>query len=183
MHSDEFRLPPSLILLRRAFLKGVLAAAPGALDSQLFGAAGRPDYRGPNVIIVRFGGGVRRLETIDPKGTTYAPFLRNTLAKEGTLFPKMEIDSFQDINTSHGEDRGDEEFYNFSNHRAFGANFKSNTLSLRRFKTFLLRRQVAEKKFKERELAEKQKGPRANGVGGCRPVYGKFEIHQEGFRA
>lgn len=71
----------------------------------------------------------------------------------------MEIDSFQDINTSHGEDRGDEEFYNFSNHRAFGANFKSNTLSLRRFKTFLLRCQIAEKKIQGTRTRRKAKRP------------------------
>lgn len=223
MNDDDLKPSPSLVLPRRTFIKGVLAGAgamaltPAGLQTRLLGAAARPDYRGPNVIIVRFGGGVRRLETIDPKGATYAPFLRNTLAKEGTLFPKMEIDNFQDINTSHGEgtlyiltgkyekfrdigqtrpelgkkflgtrfeatvptvfeylrktynvpdqqtlivngeDRGDEEFYNFSNHHAFGANFKSNTLSLRRFKTFLLRRQIAEKKIHGRDLAEKQK--------------------------
>ena len=224
MNTDDLKLPrPGLVLPRRTFLKGVLAGAgalavaPDALHSQLLADTTRPDYRGPNVIVVRFGGGVRRLETIDPKGTTYAPFLRNTLAKEGTLFPKMEIDNFQDINTSHGEgtlyiltgkyekfrdigqmhpemgkkflgtrfessaptvfeylrkaynvpdhqtlivngeDRGDEEFYNFSNHHAFGANFKSNTLSLRRFKTFLLRRQIAEGKFTGQELSQKQK--------------------------
>jgi hypothetical protein len=36
-------------------------------------------YPGPNVILVRFGGGVRRAETIEEAGT-YAPYLRHVLA-------------------------------------------------------------------------------------------------------
>src|SRR5262249_46568255 len=62
-------------------------------------------YRGPNVIIVRFGGGARRRETIDPQ-FTYAPFLCRDLAKRGTLFPQMQIDSFTPmvgVDTSHGQ--------------------------------------------------------------------------------
>jgi hypothetical protein len=65
-------------------------------------AAALPDYRGPNVIVVRFGGGVRRRETID-LDRTYSPFVRKELAKRGTLFTRMEISQFEDINTSHGE--------------------------------------------------------------------------------
>src|ERR1051325_5482350 len=200
---------------RRHFLKSValsVAAAPWAMANS--SAVQLPDYRGPNVIIVRFGGGVRRRETIDPQHS-YCRFFLNELVPRGTFYPQMTIDQFQDINTSHGEgtlyiatgkyekfkgvgakigdkkfldarfeasvptvfeylraaynvpehqtlivnseDRGDEEFYNFSNHHLFGAQFKSNTLSLRRFKTFLLRRQIAEGKFHDKELHEKQK--------------------------
>src|SRR5258706_11648870 len=102
-----------LALPRRAFLKS-LVAGTGALtvgpDLALLAAEGhspsetteKPDYRGPNVIIVRFGGGVRRRESIDPDHT-YAPFLCHEFAKRGTLYKRMDIDFFQDINTSHGE--------------------------------------------------------------------------------
>jgi hypothetical protein len=57
----------------------------------------------------------------------------------------------------NGEDRGDEEFYNFSNHHLFGARYRSNTLSLRRYKTFLLRRQIAAGRWTDKELVRKQK--------------------------
>ena len=42
----------------------------------------------------------------------------------------------------NGEDRTDEEFYSFSNHHLFGASYRSETLSLFRFKTYLLRQQI-----------------------------------------
>jgi hypothetical protein len=167
----------------------------------------RPDYRGPNVIIVRFGGGVRRRETILPD-STYAPYVCKQLAQRGTLFNRMEISQFADINTSHGEgtlyilsgkyekfhdvtgrflgarfeskvptlfeylrgafaipehqtlivngeDRTDEEFYSFSNHHLFGAEFRSDVLSLYRFKVYLLRQQIASGAFAGKELAAK----------------------------
>ncbi len=60
------------------------------------------DYSGPNVVIIRFGGGVRRRETIDPVHT-FCPYTLKKLAPRGTLFPQMKIDDFEDINTSHGE--------------------------------------------------------------------------------
>ncbi|MFV1991142.1 MAG: aldo/keto reductase, partial [Acidimicrobiales bacterium] len=44
----------------------------------------------------------------------------------------------------NGEDRTDEEFYTFSNHHLFGADFRSNVLSLYRYKTYLLRQQIRE---------------------------------------
>ena len=62
----------------------------------------KPDYKGPRVILIRFGGGVRRRETIVPEHT-YAPFLRHVLTKGGTLFTNMEIDLLEGVNTSHGE--------------------------------------------------------------------------------
>jgi len=88
---------------RRVFLGGLASAAvvqPGMGGDEA--AAALPDYRGPNVIIVRFGGGVRRRETIEPE-TTYAPYLRKVLAARGTLFTQMSISQFEDIQTSHGE--------------------------------------------------------------------------------
>jgi hypothetical protein len=57
----------------------------------------------------------------------------------------------------NGEDRTDEEFYSFSNHHAFGAHFRSNVLSLYRFKTFLLRKQLQEGKFEGKKLEDKRK--------------------------
>src|SRR5713226_10757230 len=47
----------------------------------------RKDYKGPNVILVRFGGGVRRLETIASPEKTYCPFVYPDLyTKRGMLF-------------------------------------------------------------------------------------------------
>lgn len=172
----------------------------------------RPPYRGPNVIIVRFGGGARRRETIEPQ-TTYAPFLCHDFARRGTLFPRMEIDSFTPmagVDTSHGqgtlyiitgkyekykditnkflserfeskvptlfeylrktydvpdyqtlivngEDRTNEEFYTFSNNHLYGINYRSNTLSLYRYKTFLLRRAMQAGRWTGKDLDKKQR--------------------------
>lgn len=56
---------------------------------------------GLNVILVRFGGGVRRAETI---GTaTYAPFLRDVLAPAGILIPDLRIEQLDGSATSHAE--------------------------------------------------------------------------------
>ncbi|HYR42342.1 MAG TPA: hypothetical protein VER98_04935 [Terriglobia bacterium] len=207
-------------LPRRTFLKdvlvgaGALATAEGLIAETLPDLADRakPAYRGPNVIIVRFGGGARRRETIDAE-TTYAPFLCHELAKRGTLYNKMEIDSFTPtvgVDTSHGqgtlyiitgkyekykditqkflaerfeskvptlfeylrkaydipdyqtlivngEDRTNEEFYTFSNHHLYGINYRSNTLSLYRYKTFLLRKSSQAGKWAGKELEQKQK--------------------------
>ena len=213
-NASDQRLP------RRTFLKdvligaGALAAADGLIAQSLPNLADRikPAYRGPNVIIVRFGGGARRRETIDAQ-TTYAPFLCHELAKRGTLFNKMEIDSFTPtvgVDTSHGqgtlyiitgkyekykdvtqkflaerfeskvptlfeylrkgydvpdyqtlivngEDRTNEEFYTFSNHHLYGINYRSNTLSLYRYKTFLLRKSLQAGQWAGKELEKKQK--------------------------
>ncbi|MBM3845306.1 MAG: hypothetical protein FJ405_03335 [Verrucomicrobia bacterium] len=189
---------------------GVASAAPfsGALQAAQ-DSVSRKDYRGPNVILVRFGGGVRRQETIDPRNT-HAPFFLHELVRRGTLFPQMSIDSLTDIETSHGqgtlylltgryerykdiggkflgarfeprvptlfeqlrrefnvpshqaviingEDRKDEEFYNFSNHTLYGVDFRSVTLSLHRFKTFLLRRQLEAGAIPDKDLAKSRK--------------------------
>lgn len=182
---------------RRSFLKGALLGLGALASPRLLPAetrrATRP-YTGPNVILVRFGGGVRRRETIDPIHT-YAPYFLHELAPRGTLFTDMEISQLDGVETSHGqgtlylltgkydhfrdvggrllgqrfeaqvptlfeylrksfdvpehqtlivngEDRTDEEFYTFSNHHLFGVHYRSNVLSLYRFKTYLLRRQL-----------------------------------------
>jgi len=206
---------------RRDFLKGVLVGAGAVAASETAAVARqlgddklavRPPYRGPNVIIVRFGGGARRLETIDPEHTL-APYLCRELAKRGTLFPRMQIDSFTPmagVDTSHGqgtlyiitgkyekykditqkflaerfeskvptifeyfrkaydvpehqtrivngEDRSNEEFYTFSNHHLYGINYRSNTLSLYRYKTYLLRRSIQAGRWDGKELEKKRK--------------------------
>jgi hypothetical protein len=207
---------------RRDFLKTMLAGAgslvlpgnPMLLADGLPKASepGRRSYRGPNVIVVRFGGGARRRETIEPQ-STYAPFLCHEFIKRGTLFPKMQIDSFTPmvgVDTSHGqgtlyiitgkyekykdvtnkflaerfeakvptlfeylrktydiaehqtlivngEDRSNEEFYTFSNHHLYGINYRSNTLSLYRYKTFLLRRSLQAGRWTGKELEAKQR--------------------------
>lgn len=165
---------------------------------------GRPraatrDYAGPNVIIVRFGGGVRRQETIEPS-TSFSPWMLREFVPRGTLFRNMLIDDAPHVETSHGqgtlylltgrydalvnqstqllgerfeppaptlfeyfrraynvpshqalilngEDRTSEEFYTFSNHHQYGVNYRSEVLSLFRFKTWLLRQRLAENAF------------------------------------
>ena len=52
------------------------------------------------MVLIRFGGGVRRYETIDEIGT-YAPYTRKVLAKRGVLIPDMRIDKINGGNTSH----------------------------------------------------------------------------------
>lgn len=176
----------------------------------------RRAYEGPNIFVIRYGGGVRRRETIDPKHT-YSPYLCHELIKRGVLYSKMEIDQIEHLETSHGEgtlniltgrydryrdvahsrpdagkkllgarfeakvptifehlreaydvpdhetlivngeDRGDEEFYNFSNHHLFGVQYRSQTLSLRRYKMWLWRRQLTEGRLEESELKKRQK--------------------------
>lgn len=205
-----------MLLPRRAFLQQVAlgtAAGTSLLPGMMAGQ--KPAYDGPNIVIIRFGGGVRRRETIHPE-FTYSPYLCHELTKRGVLFKNMEIDYFyrgekgkEEIETSHGqgtlyivtgkyerfkdvggkflgqrfeasvptvfeylrrqyevpehqtliingEDRTDEEFYSFSNHHLFGATFRSNVLSLYRFKTHLLRRQVASGKWDGKVLEKKK---------------------------
>jgi len=81
---------------RRAFNQGLAGTiASGVVGSS---AAVARRYRGPNVIIVRFGGGVRRAETIADQ-TTYSPYLLNVLARRGTLIPNLTIAQLQDVDT------------------------------------------------------------------------------------
>ena len=203
--------PAPVALHRRAFLQTTAlgAAALASGGSAFADAAAKPAYRGPNVILIRFGGGARRRESIDPEHTC-APFVCRELTKRGTLFNQMEIAQIQGLNTSHGEgtlnlitghydqyrdiggkflgarfepkvptlfeylraacdvpahqtlivngeDRPDEEFYTFSNHFAYGLNFRSTTLSLYRFKAWLMDRKIKEGRLHGKELAEMKK--------------------------
>ena len=191
-------------LTRRGFVAGAATAAFLPLPARGQSAQGapptgpstpRPEYRGPNVVLIRFGGGARRRESVDPDERTYSPYLRNELAPRGVLFSDMRIDTaahdtghghgtlnlltgvydrYHDIEGQvlgerfearvptlfeylrrefdvpehqtlivNGEDRTQEEFYTFSNHHLFGVNYRSEVLSLFRFKTHLLREQLA----------------------------------------
>jgi len=87
---------------RRVFTGGLAAAVAAGALVPARRAEAAPAYRGPNVVIVRFGGGVRRAETIVPKGT-YAPYLRNVLAARGVLIPDMTIAEIKGMATSHAE--------------------------------------------------------------------------------
>lgn len=83
-------------LTRRQFGMGVasLPLAPPALSA--------PAYRGPNVIVIRYGGGVRRREIIEP-GRSLSPFFDTVLRPRGVLFPQMEIEPAEGIVTSHAQ--------------------------------------------------------------------------------
>src|SRR5436190_969959 len=98
-------------LPRRTFIRGVIAgggllAAGGTLSAteSMPGqtAVVKPAFRGPNVVLIRFGGGARRKETIDPQ-STYSPFLCRQFVQRGTLYNAMEIAQIEGLNTSHGE--------------------------------------------------------------------------------
>lgn len=178
------------------------------------GAMGRPaaaqaTYRGPNVILVRFGGGVRRAETIDA-ATTYAPYLRHVLTERGVLVPNMQISQMEGGNTSHaegtlniltgryeayrdagsgllddrlepteptlfeylresfaipshqvllinGEDRAQEEFFTYGMHGHYGINYRSEMLSLHRFKLHKTARILQEGGLDEAQLRKARK--------------------------
>lgn len=194
-------------------LPGLGAAADLAATGSTSGAQ-KASYEGPNVILIRFGGGARRREAIDPDQRCYSPYLLNELVPRGVLMPNMQIgsdtetghgqgtlnlltgvyDKYQDVKQeflqerfearvptlfeylresyavpSHqtliinGEDRTQEEFYTFSNHHLFGVNYRSEMLSLFRFKEYLLKQQLAGhtegtgQKFSEKEIAEMRK--------------------------
>jgi hypothetical protein len=176
---------------RRTFTLGLTASLAVPLPA----LAQSGTYRGPNVILVRFGGGVRRAETID-EATTWAPYLRHTLAPRGTFIPDLRIDKLEGVNTSHaegtlnlltgrylayrdasaflqdrlepteptlfeylrrsfdlashevllinGEDRPQEEFFTFGAGDHFGIDFRSEMLSLHRYKLYRTRMQLAE---------------------------------------
>ena len=183
---------------RRSFTLGTLGLAAG-LAAPLPVFSQPRAYTGPNVILVRFGGGVRRAETID-EAATWAPFLRHSLAPRGTFIPDLRIDKLEGVNTSHaegtlnlltgrylayrelsavsdrlepteptlfeylrraydipshqvllinGEDRPQEEFFTFGAGDHFGIEFRSEMLSLHRYKLYRTAMQLAEGKLPE----------------------------------
>jgi len=170
---------------RRTFNLG-LGSAAAALS--VSAPARAQSYTGPNVILVRFGGGVRRAETIG-EATTYAPYLRHVLAKRGVFIPDMRIAQLDGVDTSHaegtlnlltgrylayrdagskflqdrlepteptlfeylreafdlpshqallinGEDRPQEEFFTYGVNEHYGIAYRSEMLSLHRFKLY-----------------------------------------------
>jgi hypothetical protein len=180
------------MITRRGFTAGLGAGAIAGLP----GPGRAADYSGPNVVLVRFGGGVRRQETIDPAGT-FAPFLRHHLTRRGVLIPDMRIAQLDGVDTSHaegtlniltgrylgyrdvargvqidrlepteptlfeylraafdipahevllinGEDRPQEEFFTFGMNPHYGITFRSEMLSLHRFKLHKFARQLEE---------------------------------------
>jgi len=206
------------ILDRRDFLGRSLSGVAVAGGLGLTGLpalagplAARKEYQGPNVVLIRFGGGARRRESIDPEATCYSPYVLNKLVPRGVLLKNMLIDTaasdtghgqgtlniltgkydkYEDIAGKlfgeryeanvptifeylrqsfavpeyqtliiNGEDRTDEEFYTFSNHHLFGAEFRSNVLSLYRYKTYLLCQQIKEDaaSWTETELYDKRR--------------------------
>ncbi len=192
------------MVTRRAFNAGLGAAATTlALPAQA------ASYRGPNVVLIRFGGGVRRYETIDETGT-YAPYTRKVLAKRGVLIPDLRIDKINGGNTSHaegtlnlltgrynayrdagseflqdrlepteptlfeylrraydipsheallinGEDRPQEEFFTYGIHGHYGIDFRSEMLSLHRFKLYKFARILEEGGLPEDEQLAAEK--------------------------
>ncbi len=97
---------------RRAFVErsllglGAVALGAGSLGAKpaLVGArtTARRAYSGPNVVIVRFGGGVRRRETL-VREHSHCPYFLERLVPRGTLFPDTQIAQLDDVETSHGQ--------------------------------------------------------------------------------
>ncbi|MEM9147243.1 MAG: hypothetical protein AAGC57_13690 [Pseudomonadota bacterium] len=200
-----------MTLDRRRFVAGALASSalvtpiPARSSSQSAG----PAYSGPNVILIRFGGGVRRRETIEP-ATSFAPVLLNTLAPQGVLLPTLQIAQLDGVDTSHsegtvnlltgryhayrnlatgteidrlepieptlfeyfrstyavprhrallinGEDRLQEEFLSYGVHPSHGVRYRSEVLSLYRFKLWALRTALAEGEGIEADRIEQTK--------------------------
>ncbi len=196
---------------RRTFTGGIAASLAAAKLGFVPGAAeaATRSYRGPNVVIVRFGGGVRRRETVDPEHS-FAPFLRHTLTKRGVLIPDVRIAEIDGMDTSHaegtiniltgryaawrdagstgltrkivpaaptlfeyfrkafvvpahqsllinGEDRPQEEFYSFGTHRHFGVAYRSEVLSLYRYKIWNLGRKLARRDGSDEDLVAASK--------------------------
>ena len=188
--------------------RGLMWAAGLSVAAPVLAA---PRYRGPNVVMIRFGGGVRRREVIE-SSTTFAPWFVNELVPQGSLFRDVRIEDLGDVTqTSHaqgtlylltgrydgyrdvggqflgerfepavptlpeylrrahpdvadhqclivnGEDRKNEEYLTFSNDHDFGIEYRSNTLSLARFKRYLIDQQLLEGRFAGTELTIKQR--------------------------
>lgn len=94
---------------RRSFLRRAAigaAASPAILHAEERSEKslqGQPrEYGGPNVIVIRFGGGVRRKETID-ETTSYAPYFLKELVPRGVLFNQMTISQMEHVETGHGQ--------------------------------------------------------------------------------
>ncbi|NNE89810.1 MAG: sulfatase-like hydrolase/transferase [Silicimonas sp.] len=195
------------MITRRTF-QSTFGAAVAA--SVMGGPAQAKSYTGPNIVLIRFGGGVRRQETITDPTNTYAPYTRRVLAKRGVLIPNLMIDQINGGNTSHaegtlnlltgrynayrdagskflqdrlepteptlfeylrsayeipshqallinGEDRPQEEFFTFGPEGHYGIDFRSEMLSLHRFKLYKFARILEDADRPEKELQAAQK--------------------------
>ncbi len=191
---------------RRVFNAGMAAGLASAATPAL--SQSRP-YRGPNIILIRFGGGVRRAETI-VDNSTFAPYLTQVLTPRGVLIPDLTIDKLEGGNTSHaegtlnlltgryqayrdagsgllddrlepteptlfeylraqfdipahqvllinGEDRPQEEFFTYGIHGHYGVDFKSEMLSLHRFKLYKYARLLEDQNLTVPERANAEK--------------------------
>ena len=138
-HSDL----PGAVVNRRRLITG-LGASAAALALGMAPLApirtadatplDRPRYAGPNVIIIRFGGGVRRRETIDPRHT-YSSYLLHQLVPRGMLFPNMRIADAPGVDTSHGQGTlniltGKYKGYDDVNPALLGERFEANVPTL-----------------------------------------------------
>lgn len=96
----------SFLIDRRRFNQGLISTGAAGVLSPLgantLRGQERTAYTGPNVVVVRFGGGVRRRETIDPD-FTYSPYLRHVLSKRATTFTNMQISAQEGVVTSHAQ--------------------------------------------------------------------------------
>lgn len=90
----------------------------------------RRPYQGPNVILIRFGGGVRRRETVQAAEQTFCPFVYHELiGKQGILFNNVGITSAPGIETSHGQGTlnvltGKYDHYEDTTHKPFADRFE-----------------------------------------------------------
>ncbi|TNE30842.1 MAG: hypothetical protein EP349_04805 [Alphaproteobacteria bacterium] len=99
-------------ITRRRFNKGLLGLVGAAGLTGVWmpprhalaqsGAAVKKQYKGPHVIIIRYGGGVRRRETVDPQ-YSWSPYMMKVLAKKGFLYSNMELAQLEDSPTSHAQ--------------------------------------------------------------------------------
>jgi hypothetical protein len=93
-------------------------------------------YQGPNVILVRFGGGVRRRETVQFPDQTFCPFVYHELAgKQGVLFNNVDLSSAPGIDTSHGQGTlylltGRYDHYEDITHKPFADRFEAKVPTL-----------------------------------------------------
>jgi len=101
-----------------ALSAGLAAGCSGPKEPPLPANAREPDPLGgripaervdypedrPNVVLVRFGGGVRRRETVEFPGQTFCPFIRHELGeKRGVLYNNVVIENKLGVDTSHGQ--------------------------------------------------------------------------------
>ncbi len=153
-------------LPRRAFLKGLLASAGAAAVAKrgtLFTRMQIDSFTPTVGVDTSHGQGT--LYIITGKYEKYKDITNKFLAERfesrvPTIFEYLrksyDVPDYQTL-IVNGEDRSNEEFYTFSNNHLYGINFRSNTLSLYRYKTYLLRRSIQAGTWTGKELEKKRK--------------------------